>query len=205
MDKVKNMIVKLISRAISMEEFEAWLYNDVYVNNHILNDEGILKLVSINLKSKSARTELEKYLIEKFGEDVCLVEQVKMNCEILMSSQLMQSDLESFLSKICRLHNWDQDYRLISQVYWFEDEWRLAIDGYSSRSDVEKEILAFAKEVLQTLSNADKNEMLRILTEGIELNQKDIEPPARNESTLLNKKPLIKQKKSTRKWLQFWK
>lgn len=205
MDKVKNMIVKLISRALSMEEFEAWLYNDEYVNNHILDDEGILELLSINLKSKYARAELEKYLYAKFGEEVCLIEQVKVNCEVLVSSDLMQKDFESFLHSLYRLHDWDKDYRLISQAYWFDDEWSLAMDGYSDRNRLEKEVLAYAKEVLQKLSKADKDEMLEILNEGVEIKLTTEVTPALNESKSPNNVSLAESKERTRKWFEFWK
>ena len=205
MDKVKNMIVKLISRALSMEEFEAWLYNDEYVNNHILDDEGILELLSINLKSKYARAELEKYLYAKFGEEDCLIEQVKVNCEVLVSSDLTQKDFESFLHSLYRLHDWDKDYRLISQAYWFDDEWSLAMDGYSDRNRLEKEVLAYAKEVLQKLSKADKDEIVEILNEGVEIKLTTEVTPTLNESKSPNNVSLDESKERTRKWFEFWK
>lgn len=205
MDKVKNMIVKLISRALSMEEFEAWLYNDEYVNSHIVDDEDILELLSINLKSKYARAELEKYLYAKFEEEDCLIEQVKVNCEVLVSSDLMQKDFESFLHSLYRLHDWDKDYRLISQAYWFDDEWSLAMDGYSDRNRLEKEVLAYAEEVLQKLSKADKDEMLAILNEGVETKLTNDVTQTLNESIASNNVPLAETKKRTRKWFEFWK
>ncbi len=114
MDKVKNMIVKLISRALSMEEFEAWLYYDEYIKSRILDDEDILELLSINLKSKYARAELKKYLYAKFGEVDCLIEQIKVNCELLVSSDLLQEDFESFLQNLSGLHDWGKNYSLLN-------------------------------------------------------------------------------------------
>ena len=208
MDKIKNMIVKLISKALSMKEFETWLYNDEYVNSHILDDENILELLSINLKSTHAIAELEKYLYAKFGEEDGLLEQVKINCEVLLSSELKQKDFESFLHSIYRLHDWEKDYRLISQVYWFDDEWSLAIDGYSDRNRLEKEILVYAEEVSERLSKADKNEMIEILNEGVEIKLTHDVTLALNE-TLSSNNTLTTDSHTrmnrTRRWFKLWK
>lgn len=208
MDKIKNMIVKLISQALSMKEFEAWLYNDEYVNSHILDDENILELLSINLKSVHAIAELEKYLYAKLGEEDCLVEQVKINCEVLLSSELKQKDFELFLHNIYRLHNWEKDYRLISQVYWFDDEWSLAIDGYSNRNRLEKEILVYTEEVSERLSKADKNEITEILNEGVEIKLTHHVTPTLNETLSSNNSLTTDsdtKKNRTRRWFELWK
>lgn len=208
MDKVKSMIVRLLSQDLSMKDFETWLYNDEYINNRILDDEDILELLFINLKSKNAKSELEKYLYGKFGEEIYIIEQVKVNCEVLLNSKINQNDVYSFLSNIGRLYDWDKDYKLISQVYWFDDEWNLAMDGYSDKYRLKKEILAFAEGVLKRLSKADENGAIEVLNEGVEVKLTNEITPTLNETISSSNIYVVEsdtRKKRYRKWFEFWK
>lgn len=203
MDQIKNMIVKFLSRAITREEFEQWLYYDNYVNDRILFDDHILELLSINLRAKSASLELEKYLNDKFEEEDCLIEQVKVNCEVLMLSDRNPQDFAVFIGNLSKLHDWTNERGLLTQIYWFQTEWDLANDGYSDRQQVEKEILVFATEFLQKLHDSDKAAMIEVIQAGIKIPiPKDTGEP-NNASKELHK-TVAREPKRISKWFKIW-
>ena len=60
MEEIKQLLFKLMSQNLSLNDFENWLYTDDYIKSQLLENEMIFELVSINLRSKHAIKELEK-------------------------------------------------------------------------------------------------------------------------------------------------
>lgn len=194
MKQLKNKLFEVLSRTLSIKEFEAWLYTDTYVNEHILEDERVLELLSINLKSAHAMAALNSFCFEYFAFDKeeCLVAIVEFNCQKFLQNQ-GENSAQNMISNIGSHHDWDDNYTLIAQAYWYGDEWDLANDGYYSKRDVMHNLTEFAQTVLNKLSNASKEERKQLLIEGIEEKRHNIYPSNKE----LNQKP--------RKWFQFWK
>ncbi|UBM60006.1 hypothetical protein LAG90_09055 [Marinilongibacter aquaticus] len=185
MDKVRYMLYKLMSRTLTLEEFETWLYNDEYVKNNLPSNGLILELLSINLRSKHALWELEKFCFENFSREECILEVVRSNCEKIRDGAGDQA-IGDFISNIGRYYDWDEGYCLVSQVYWLGDEWSMAQEGYCSKSEVRRDILEFALVLLEKL---DQNLDVKVLVDGIELS-------GTGREFTLNK---------TKKWFEFWK
>ena len=166
MDKVKRMLFKVLSRTLSLEDFEAWLYNDNFVADNILKNEVILELLSINLRSKHAMHELEKFCSLYFEQEEYLVEIVKYNCQVLLKDH-SDNAVENMINNISLFYDLEDDYFLISQIYWFGEEWSLAMDGYYSKNEAKGHLLDFIEAVLTKLSSKNKAEIVKTLHEGV--------------------------------------
>lgn len=169
MDKVKQMLYKVLSRSLTVEEFENWLYNDEYINSQVLDNEVVLDLLCLNFRSKHIMYELEKFCFRNFNKEECLIEVVKANCEMILSDET-DKNIDAFIHNIGHFYNWNDDYTLIDQVYSFGNKWSLAWDGYYSKSEAKKYVLEFARISIEKLNG---NQRLRVFANGIELNSLD--------------------------------
>lgn len=187
MDKLKYMLYKLMSRTLSLEEFGAWLYNDEYVIAHITDNELIFELMSLDLRTQSVMHELEKFCFSKFSREEFLIEVVRLNCEkILKSSE--DDDIDAFIRNINHYHDWNDDYELVSQVYYgIADDWDLVSHGYLSKDMAVKSILEFAQTALEPLKG---DRALQVLSYGIDLSQDKVQSSENQDGS---------------KWFEFWK
>lgn len=108
MKKLKEMLFKFMSQTLSLKEFETWLYNDDYVNSQLLENYIVFELVNINLNSKHAFKELEKFCFTYFDKEECLIQIVKYNCVVMFflctinkttTQSLMQFGVGEFTKK----------------------------------------------------------------------------------------------------------
>lgn len=193
METLKKMLFKLMSQTLSLEEFETWLYTDDYIKSQLLENEMIFELVTINLKSKHAFTELEKFCFNHFDKEECLVQIVKYNCEVYLDTKTDEA-AENFIRNVCYFHDWNNDYSLISQIYYLADDWDLVLDGYADKQQVKNELFSYAEIFLEKLQKLDAEESIQLLRNGVEFNNVIPEQPAIEEIETENKR-----------WFQFWK
>ncbi|MDF3026929.1 MAG: hypothetical protein K0S23_1236 [Fluviicola sp.] len=193
METLKKMLFKLMSQTLSTKEFETWLYTDDYIKSQLLENEMIFELVSINLRSKHAFKELEKFCFNHFDQEECLVQIVKYNCEVYLDTKTDEAT-ENFIRNICCFHDWNNDYSLISQIYYLADDWDLVLDGYTDKQQVKNELYSYAEIFLERLQKLDAEESIQLLRNGIEFKKVIPEPP---------KTDVIETK--SKGWFQFWK
>lgn len=193
METLKQMLFQLLAQTLSMKEFEGWLYNDDYIKNHLLESEMIFELLSIDLKSKQGMYEIEKFCFNHFNEEECLVQIVKFNCELLLETKT-DAAAEYFIRNICYFHDWDDDYSLISDIYYLADDWDLVTDGYINKQHFKNELFSFAEIFLDKLKGSNLEESILLLRKGIE---NRIIIPAESSLELMDPK--------NKRWFQFWK
>lgn len=198
METLKQMLFKLLSRTLSMKEFEDWLYNDDYIKTHVLESEMIVELLSIDLRSKHAMHELEKFFFNHFNKEECLVQVVKYNCEMLLETKT-DNALENFFQNICYFHNWDSQYVLIEDVYYLLNDWELTHDGYMDKRTMKNEICRFAEIVLEKLKELNLEESILLLINGFEIKTTFPEQLATKGNITID------TKLTRKKWFQFWK
>lgn len=193
MKKLKEMLFKFMSQTLSLKEFETWLYNDEYVNSQLLENDIIFELVNINLNSKHAFKELEKFCFINFDKEECIIQIVKYNCEVLLENKTDEA-IEIFIKNICYFHDWNNDYFLISQIYYWADDWDLVLDGFIEKQHVKDELIDYSESFLEKLQELNSNESIQLLRNGIEL--KKVIPEQLKNSKIETK---------IKKWFQFWK
>jgi hypothetical protein len=182
-----------MSQTLSLKEFETWLYNDDYVNSQLLKNDIIFELVNINLNSKHVFKELEKFCFAYFDKEECLIQIVKYNCEVLLEYKSDEA-IENLIKNICYFYDWNNDYYLISQIYYCADDWDLAKDGYIEKQEVKNEFIVYSKSYLEKLQGLNREESIQLLKNGIEL--KKVIPEQLKNSEIEAK---------IKKWFQFWK
>lgn len=198
MGTLKKMLCKLLSRTLSMKEFENWLYYDDFIKSQIVKNDVIFELVSIDLRSKDAFVELEKFCFKHFNKEECLVKVVKYNCENLLETKTDDA-LESFFQNICYFHDWDLQYALIEDVYYLLNDWELTHDGYMDKRTMKNEVRHYAEIVLEKLNALNSEESVQLLINGFEI--KTIIP----EQLASKDNKTIETNLTSKKWFQFWK
>ncbi len=194
MKRLKKMLYKVLSRTISLEAFEAWLYADKYVNEQLLSNNLILELLSLNLRSKFAMMELETFCFKHFKREDFLVYLVKFNCEDFLGDK-NDEGVDRFFENLDRFFNWEDDFKLINQFTNINDKWYLAKDGWISKSDVRNELIRFSSAVIENFLGSNEDERIKMLENGIILKVK-MSHNKQTENT--NQKP-------PKMWFQFWK
>lgn len=195
MEKLKQILFKLLSRTLSMKEFEDWLYYDDFIKSQIVKNDVIFELVNIDLRSKDAFVELEKFCFKHFKKEECLVKVVKYNCENFLETKT-DNALESFFKNICHYYDWDIQYALIEDVYYLLNDWELTHDGYMDKRTIKNEISHYAEIVLEKLNVLNSEESVLFLINGFEI--KTIIPKQLDNKT-------IETNLTSKKWFQFWK
>lgn len=193
MEQLKYKLFKVLSRTLSLEEFESWLYSDTYINDQILKNDLVLELVSMNFRSRQIMTDLDSFCFVHFDKEEILAAIVELNCEKYLQEN-SENSAENMINNICLYYNWDDDYSLISQFYWHREDWDLALEGCYSKNDIKNELDELVQKVIDQMSNTDIEGKKNILHEGIEL-EKD-----KNANSVVNE---VNYK--SRKWFQFWK
>lgn len=193
METLKEMIFRLMSQTLSLKEFEAWLYDDDLIKSQLLENEVIFELVNIDLRSKHAFHELEKFCFKHFNKEECLVQIVRYNSEVLLEVKTDDA-IETFMRNISHFHDWNTDYFLISQVYYLSDDWELVEVGYVDKEQLRNEFIGIAETFLKRLENMDVEESIQLLRNGVEISRFIPEQP-KNEQIETDKK----------RWFQFWK
>lgn len=193
METLKQMLFQLLAQTLSLKEFEAWLYKDDYIKSHLLESEMIFELLSIDLRSKHAIHEIEKFCFNHFNKEECLVQIVKYNCELFLETKTDKA-AENFIRNICYFYDWEDDYSLISHLYYLADDWDMVKDGYIDKQHVKIELVSYAESFLEKLLCSNVEESISLLKNGIE--SRIITP---EESTIELIEPKIKR------WFQFWK
>lgn len=191
MKKLKQMLLQLLARTLSMKEFEAWLYKDDYIKSHLLESEMIFELVNIDFSSKHAFIEIEKFCFNHFNKEESLVQIVKYNCESFLATKTDEA-AEHFIRNICYFYDWEDDYLLISHIYYLADDWEMVKDGYINKQHVKNELFSFAEIFLEKLGCSNFEESILLLTNGFETKAN-----IQEESAI----ELIEPKR----WFQFWK
>jgi hypothetical protein len=195
MQQLKTKLFAAVGGTLSIDKFEKWLYSDPVIKNNIQTDDLIFQVVSLNYLDKNIKYELKKICFSFFRREDFLVDLVEQNC-IVFSERLYHKGSESLFENICPHHSFDEDYFLIEQFYWLEDEWALAIDGVGHMHQVIKEINELVDLTLKSLVNATIEERLELLINGI----KPIE-----SNRIITQETVSMNPKSTKKWFEFWK
>jgi len=193
MKKLKQMLFKLMSRTLSIKEFEAWLYNDEYIKSQLLENEMIFELLNIDLTSKHAFYELEKFCFSRFKKEECLIQVVRYNCEIYIEVK-NDASAEIFFKNICYFYDWNDNYPLIKKIYNLKNDWDLALEGCIEKYHVKNDIFRFAQTFMTKLEGMTVKESIALLINGLEEKIEVIEESRVELCDTPNKK-----------WFQFWK
>lgn len=161
------MLFKLMSQTLSLKEFEAWLYDDDYIKSQLLENEVIFELVSIDLSSKHAFYELEKFCFNHFDKEECLVQVVRYNSEFLLEAKT-DAAAEKFMTSLYHFQDWNDDYSLITQIYYLTEDWALADYGYVDKQQLRNELFGIAETFLTQLKGLSVEESIQLFRNGIE-------------------------------------
>ncbi len=92
--------------------------------------------------------------------------------------------------------DWEKDYGLINQFYYFQDNLSLAEDGYYKEKNVIAHLNKMAQVVLKELESLPIDAKIEKLKTGISI-EDDKDEHKKNR--------FVELKKSSKKWYQFWK
>ncbi len=193
MEQLKYKVFEVLSRTLSVEAFEVWLYADPYVAEHITDDEAIFELVNLNYRSRQILIELDSFFIKYFDKEECLISIVEFNCKLFLEIGSKDA-VYKMVNNICLYHSWDDSYALLDWYNSFSMDLELAELGHYSMSELMNNLTLFCKEVIKVLNGADLETRKRILREGIE-------EPLPSYNNVIDTQP----KSQPRKWYQLWK
>lgn len=199
------MLFKVMSQTLSIKEFGEWLYHDSYVKSQLLENEMIFELLNIDLSSKHAFYELEKFCFSRFNKDECLVQVIKHNCEIYLERQNDEA-ATIFFKNNCYFHDWNDDYKLLHEIDYLAGDWELVNEGFIDKQFVKTELFNFVQMFLVNINGMNTNESISYLNHGL---QKPIEVAEETSNDSTNESyrgPATEiNNNSNKKWFEFWK
>lgn len=160
MEQVKYKVFEVLSRTLSVEAFEQWLYADPYVAEHITDDELVLELMNLDFKSRFALHELEKLCFKYFDKEECLCAVVEYNC-LKIVNEVSEIATHSAVKNICQYYVWEENYKLIQ---WFRSL------SYDMEGNMEWPLVCaedYALIVIAEMKAASVEERKMMLKEGI--------------------------------------
>ncbi len=196
MKELKNKIIKVMTRSLSIEDFGAWLYNNQFIRENIECNEMVLNLLLIDLKSKNALYDLNSFCLIFFKKEDYYLLIIKNWCEKIIENPTIENAIEitnSFVN-----NDSDDEFILLDSFSSFSYDLAYADDLYHYTSqDVLSNFLEFSEKVLSELESATYSEKNKLLTDGLRW---DLEET-------LGVKPIISKKiKSPKfKWIKLWK
>lgn len=174
MEQLKYKVFEVLSRTLSVEVFEPWLYADPYVAEHITDDDLVLELMNLDYRSKYIYNELEAIVLKYYSSAECLLGIIELNCKRFLERQ-DEDGAGEMLYYILLQQKWDEDYGLIDDIRRLDWDFDLAYDGYYSMADVLEVMVQFSSLLLEKLEGASPETRMQVLHEGI-----DMPPPKYN-------------------------
>lgn len=197
MELLKSKLIEVMSRTLPMEKFEAWLYADEYVKDRILVSDLVLEMLSIDLRSKHAFSEIEKLCFYHYGKEEVKLFIVEMNC-IEYVENPSKKGAGRFLDNVYKFYDWEDDYILFSQIDLFCSDWSMITDGYYLSGEFMLQFNKFVNDIMYKLENADMSKRLEVLNKGVCIENNCTVP----QETSISVTPIVKHRK---RWFQFWK
>jgi len=142
-------IVSFTQGIITVEQFEAWLYQQEELSDQILSDEFILELYSFNYARKDVNYVLEKFLIENIGEEYFQSFQIKESLDVLTKSQ---NNCQKILDLFNSLAMYD-DYNFLSGLgYCYYDMEEYNRFNQPDQLDIKRYIYEESKILLEQVT-----------------------------------------------------
>ena len=191
MEALKQKLFDVLAKAITIEEFENWLYNNEGIASSINENDMLFDIISLNYRDRHIYSELEKYCHKYYDPEEYLVSLVESSCRKLVQMKTSE-DVWPVIMHIGSFMDYDKDYWLLNQFYYMDDELSLSKQGYYKEKNVIADINKMAMEVLKELENLSMPAKIERLKKGIDMSQ--------------NKENVkIDLNTNFKKWYQFWK
>ena len=195
MEVLKQRLFDVLAKAITVEEFENWLYKNENITSSIDENDMFFDIVTMNYRSKHIYWELEKYCHKYYDYEEYLVALVESGCRKLVRENISEK-IWPVITHIGSFMDWDKNYGLINQFYYLEDDLYLVQDDLLKEEDVLKYIKKMAGIILAELESLSIDDKLEILKTGIEVN---------NEKPKFRHTGPLGFHETNKKWYQFWK
>jgi hypothetical protein len=198
MKKLKSKICETLSRLISIEEFETWLYSTPEILNAVETNDLIFQVVSLDYKGKHIFHELEMFCFQNFDNNEFMVELIQNSCEAILKSQ-SNSEMKNIVDFLAAKFDWDDDNSMLNEFYWLQDEIETKQWGYGDeKAKVSSVNIGFVKKYAQKalikLEGASQEEKIKIFRKGCIDRQEEQQEEIVIEDQIKNKL-----------WFQFWK
>ncbi|MFT6983553.1 MAG: hypothetical protein ACJAUD_002331 [Crocinitomicaceae bacterium] len=170
MKKLKSKICETLSRLISIEEFETWLYSTPEILNAVETNDLIFQVVSLDYKGKHIFHELEMFCFQNFDNNEFMVELIQNSCEAILKSQ-SNSEMKNIVDFLAAKFDWDDDNSMLNEFYWLQDEIETKQWGYGDeKAKVSSVNIGFVKKYAQKalikLEGASQEEKIKIFRKG---------------------------------------
>jgi hypothetical protein len=170
MKKLKSKICETLSRLISIEEFETWLYSTPEILNAVETNDLIFQVVSLDYKGKHIFHELEMFCFQNFDNNEFMVELIQNSCEAILKSQ-SNSEMKNIVDFLAAKFDWDDDNSMLNEFYWLQDEIETKQWGYGDeKAKVSSVNIGFVKKYAQKalikLEGASQEKKIKIFRKG---------------------------------------
>lgn len=166
MKKVKENLFNVIARIISMEEFEGWLYKDSFVIENALENELVLEILLVNLKTRDSFQELQALCFRFFSREEFLIYQTEYVAQVI-EEKGHTFQVEKWISTIANYYDHKEPEELL---YHFESLSCLLEDGVTyygyNRAHLNKEVKIFGRRIQKTFENLSLEEKIECLKNG---------------------------------------
>lgn len=181
MIRIKNKTLSALAGELKIIEFEAWLYEDEWVNNRLAQDQMVYELVTINFKAEDVRDTLSAFCSKYFREEECLVAKVEYNSRRIL--ECTDTDLvKKYIAEIADRENWF-DYELVVKFYLLNESFLFSEDGFNSLELVLKQTMQIAQCTLENFESCTVNRKVEMLVKGINCNRNSDQPKQTKEVT----------------------
>ncbi|MCH2223148.1 MAG: hypothetical protein MK066_00165 [Crocinitomicaceae bacterium] len=166
MKKLKENVFNVIVGIISMEEFEAWLYSDSFVIKNALENELVLEILLVNLKTRDSFQELEALCFRFFSREEFLIYQTQHVAKV-MEEKGHTFEVEKWISTIANYYDHKEPEELL---YHFESlscllDYGATYYGYN-RAYLNNEVRIFGRRIQKTFENLNLEEKIECFKSG---------------------------------------
>jgi len=158
MNELSLKIFDVLTKKISVSEFENWLYNSEFLQNDLKENSLVFDVININYRNPNALKVLKNITSNVFDDKDLIIMKIIENCYKIINANNSR-DYEKYVYNIIENYNFDIECEAYWEFYYFYN----GFNGYDFYNNNKKAIetlnsnvFNYAKTIIEKF-NRDKN------------------------------------------------
>jgi len=172
METLKLKIFNVLTKKITVSEFENWLYDSEEIIENIELNTIYFDTIQINYKGKNWSTDLNNIALNYLGETYNEIIEINKLCSAIIKSEAFP-ETHNILRDLERNFDFDKDYSVLWKLYILKDYFDLVTEGVCLIGSFKIEANYYSKKALKTIL---KNEKINEIKTKLERNLEDFKP-----------------------------
>lgn len=152
MEALKLKIFGVLTKKISVLEFENWLYNSEEFMSQINVNTFYFNVISINYRADDWSKKLDNLIKEKYDENFMILYEIERYCLDLLKS-IEPKETYHILSKLLIDFDYDTDYNILWKFHRIYEYLETFEGSVFSENELSKEAKFYAKQVIELTQN----------------------------------------------------